>query len=249
MALAHTSSTERNLEVPDKKTSFFSIEMLGIIGSFVGLFTFLGGIVFYFYKKSTRLKVTAKTLKQVVELTITNKSDFNVEIEYIRLIKKEPYSKDYFFNENTFFYLVESEEHGFQSNQNDKLKIKIASDDPVLKLAIPLEKIESLYHDFLPYKATEMHIIGKLVEPVKMPDCYIGIYLKNGKIIRIKVKEPFYTYYKASSGNCYEQDFSILMGKQKVKACFSNFTAYDQHKNKLLDSIFISKRNELLMKK
>ena len=223
--------------------------MLGIIGSFVGLFTFLGGIVFYYYQKSTRLKVTAKTIKQDVELTITNKSEFNIEIEHIRLLKKGLYPKGYFFNENTFFNLVESEEHEFNSNQNDKLNIKIATDDPVLKLAISFEKIESLYHDFLPYKATEMHIIGKLLEPVKMPDCYIGIYLKNGKIIRIKVKEPFYTYYKTSSGKCYEQDFSILMGKQKVKVCFSNFTAYEQHKNKLLNSIFISKKNELLLKK
>jgi hypothetical protein len=249
LALTHTSSTEHNLEVPDTNSSFFSVKMLEVIGSFLGLFTFLGGVVFYFYKKSTRLKVASKTEKQSIVLTLTNKSDFNLEIEYIRLLKKAPYSTKYDYSQSTFFYLIESDEHGFQSNQNDVLGFKITSEEPVLKLTIPFERIESLYHDFLPYDATEKHIIGKLQEPVKMPDCFIGIYLKNGKIIPVKVREPFYKYYKISTGNYYEQDFSILMGKQKVKVCLSDSEAYDEYKNKLLDSISISKINELLLRK
>lgn len=225
------------------------IEILDLIGAIIGLFSLLGGIAFYFYKKKPRLIASGEISEQELSLILENKSDFAISIEYIRLIKKKGILKGYIYDENSFFHLVESEEHGFSSSQNDKLDLKILPEDPVMKIDITLSNIENLYHDFLPYELTDTHDIGRLSLPIKMPDCYIGIYLKNGKLLTVRVREPFYSYYRSSMGSSYDEDIAILMGHRRAKVHFKSIESYMTHKNKLLDCYATSKRNEHNLKK
>jgi len=221
---------------------FTVMEILGLLGAIIT-------IAFYFYKKKPRLKICGEIRGQEISLVLENKSDFAIGIEYIRLIKKKGILKGFIYDEDSFFHLVESEEHGFSSSQNDKLDLKILPEDPVMKIDIPLRNIESLYHDFLPYELTDTHYIGRLSLPIKMPDCYIGIYLKNGKLLTVRVHEPFYSYYRRSMGSSYDEDIAILMGHRRVKVHFNSIESYMTHKNKLLDCYATSKRNEHNLKK
>jgi hypothetical protein len=222
----------------------FSTEVLGLIGSVLGGISLLGTIAFHFYKKTARLSVKSKTETQSVELLLTNKSDFKIEIEYIRLLKKEPLFQGYTYDENTYFHLVETEKHGFQTNQNDKLNLVVSPEDPVHKVIIPFDRIIELYHYFLPYNYSENHIVGVLEKAIKMPTCFIGIYLKNGKMLTVKINEPFYSFYRFKAGSYYEYDISVLKGERKVKNCFENLEEYTNYKNSLLDSFVVAKGNE-----
>jgi hypothetical protein len=221
--------------------------MIGLIGSIIGLLVLCGTVLFWFYKKTLKLKISKYVNSSTIKVTILNKNDFNVEIEYIRLIRKKSFSNEY--EENSLSYLLKTKESGAFPTQDDKLKILITQQDPIFVFDVPFSKIFNLYHHFIDYKNSDDHHIGELKNSTKMKPCCIGIFLKGGKCVFVDIDPSFYNYYKHQIGACYNRDLSILKGECSVKVGFDNNESYRRYKNKLLKSYKVSKRNELLLYK
>jgi hypothetical protein len=223
--------------------------IIGLIGSIIGLLVLCGSFLFWLHKKTLGLKISKSANSSTIKVTILNKRDFNVEIEYIRLIRKSSFSNKYKFDESSFFHLVESEEFGFRSTQDDKLNILITPQDPIFVFDVPFSNIFNLYHHFIDYKNSDVHQIGELKKSTKMQPCCIGIFLKGGKCVSVDIDPSFYNYYKHQIGAYYNRDLSILKGECSVVFGFDNNESYRRYKNKLLNSYEVSKRNKYLLYK
>jgi hypothetical protein len=221
--------------------------MIGLIGSMIGFLVLCGTVLFWFYKKTLGLKISKYVNGSTIKVTILNKRDFNVEVEYIRLIRKKSFSYEY--EEHSYSYLLESKEFGTNSTQDDKLNILITPQDPIFVFDVQFSNIFNLYHHFIDYKNSDEHHIGELKKSTKMPPCCIGMFLKGGKCVSVDIDPSFYNYYKHQVGACYNRDLSILKGECLEGVSFDNNESYLRYKNKLLKSYKVSKRNELLLYK
>lgn len=221
----------------------------GLVGSIIALLVLLGDFLFWRYKKTLSLKISKAADDSSVRLTVLNKRDFNIEIEHVRLIMKRSIFNKYEFDECSYYCLVESEEFGFRSTQNDKLNIIITPQDPIFNFEIKYSDIFNLYHKFVGYKSSDDHQLGEINKFTKMPTCCIGIFLKGGKCIYINIPSFFYTYYKHEVGVYYNSHLAELKGECLVKIGFDSEESYQRYKNKLLNSYKISKKNEYLLYK
>jgi hypothetical protein len=221
--------------------------MIGLSGNIIGLLVLFGTVLFWIYKKTLGLKISKYVKSSTIKVTVLNKRDFNVEIEYIRLIRKKSFSNEY--EEHAYSYLVESKEFGTYPTQNDKLNILLTPQDPIFAFDVQFSNIFNLYHYFIDYKNSDDHYIGELKKSTKMQTCCIGIFLKGGKCVSVDIDPLFYNYYKHQVGACYNRDLSILKGGYSVEVGFDNNESYQRYKNKLLNSYEVSKRNEFLLYK
>jgi hypothetical protein len=223
--------------------------IIGFVGSVIGLLGLFGTILFWKYQKTLGLKVSKTADSSSIKVTILNKRDFNIEVEHVRLIRKLSIFNKYEFDKYSYFHLVESEEFGFSSTQDDKLNILITPQDPIFEFEVPFSNIFNLYHYFINYKRSDNHQLGELHKATKMQPCYIGIFLKGGKCISVDIDSLFYSYYKHEIGAYYNRDLAILKGECSVKIGFDTDESYQRYKNELLNSYKISKRNQYLLYK
>ncbi|MUL11813.1 hypothetical protein [Aliivibrio fischeri] len=221
------------------------IAFWAMIGTWVaGIATFLAVLTSLYLstaasKSKLLIRIRYYGFNNNIELTLLNRGHVYVEVEKINLVIKNQFSvKDQYDNSygrDLIRWFLESDEFDL-----DNLKLFPNSDSR--KIEIEFCSLQMQYNKFLPYNN-----VGEILRPVKMPKCYIGVFLTSGEVFYIKLPSDFYHLYRESIGNQYDRELSLLSNNP------SNYYAYDSpeelhiKQQSILNEYFKARRNYNLL--
>ncbi|WP_421385888.1 hypothetical protein [Aeromonas veronii] len=216
------------------------VEYIGLI---VSISCVLLPIAFWFYKKRPSIKVMIKRLNNGVSISVRNKKDVHIKINHIVLVNGPRFRGALEFDRNSYFGLIDSDEYGFQTTQNDDLGISLEPNGPSVNLDISYSKISYLYAYFLPYKRCAVYGVEYLDKMVKMPKCYLAIILDSGGYKLIDLPSDFYRFYKNNISFELDREFSIFLGEHpKITQSFKSYECKLKYGSYLLERYSMMRR-------
>ncbi|MFC1502813.1 hypothetical protein ACFL53_00455 [Pseudomonadota bacterium] len=173
-----------------------------MIGTWVaGIATFLAVLTSLYLSTSarkTRLSIRIRNnSKNGYELILLNRAHVYAEVESINLVFKQGLFKKVSYD-SYFSDLVTSI---FEDVEGDAEKLKIHPSSPSKSVDISFDNLCVQYNTFLPYNPD-----GELTKPIKMPKCYVGVYLTSGEVFYKKLPDNFYVTYRENIGSQFELD-------------------------------------------
>ncbi|PIB14086.1 hypothetical protein B853_16147 [Vibrio rotiferianus CAIM 577 = LMG 21460] len=123
-------------------------EYIEFVYSMVGLIIALIPVAFWYYKKNPSIKVSTHNTDSNISILVRNHKDAHIKVKHVLLVTKSRCKNGLHFDHQSFFSLVDSDQYGFQSTQNDNLDISLEPNGSVVNFDIPYSKVVHLYGYF-----------------------------------------------------------------------------------------------------
>lgn len=123
-------------------------EYIGLVSSVVGFITLIGTGVLWYYKKNPSIKVSIQKSNNSISILVRNHKDAHVKVKHVLLATKSRFKNGLHFDHHSFFSLVDNDQYGFQSTQNNNLDMTLEPNGSVVNFDIPYSKVVHLYGFF-----------------------------------------------------------------------------------------------------
>ena len=183
--------------------SEIEISYWGMIGTwFAGIATLLAVIVSLYlanYVSKVKLSLLGVYDKhQGLELRIFNVSKVYAEIEHIYILEKKASYR------GIYYEAVGLELTNWDFEEVNIDKRSLLPNQPQTTFTIDNHTLSLCYNNLLPYKN------GLLDKPVKMPKCFVRVFLTNGESFIMKMPLMFYSCYRDQVGCQHNDEMSRL---------------------------------------
>lgn len=220
-------------------------EYIGLVSSVVGFITLIGTGVLWYYKKNPSIKVSIQKSNNSISILVRNHKDAHVKVKHVLLATKSRFKNGLHFDHHSFFSLVDNDQYGFQSTQNNNLDMTLEPNGSVVNFDIPYSKVVHLYGFFLPYKRCNVHSKLYLDKVVKMPKCYVAIFLDSGKYKLVPLPSEFYPFYRKYVGHELDRELAIYLGEHpELSLSFQTREQKLKYEKWLLDRYSITRKNQ-----
>ncbi|EII3056935.1 hypothetical protein ACXLRA_004241 [Vibrio vulnificus] len=191
-----------------------------MVGTWVAGIATFGAVVVSLYLASTsrktklQLRLTSDSYGNL-HLTVTNRGLVYAEIERISLGVKHRLVSKVLYRESQYFDLIDDY---FESLALNPIQRGLMPNSKSLAFDFDRDSLHFQYGCFLPYQG---EVLTRLV---KMPKCYVGVFLKTGELFQVEVPDDFYITYRNAIGGkyddriyslCFEPEKYIIYGSSK----------------------------------